>query len=65
MITITYKTSMAGNTFDYEMHTTTAGNYPHAVAIAHDLENGDFGDLICFDIQISDPVTETEDDLPF
>jgi hypothetical protein len=65
MITITYKTSMAGNTFDFDTHTTQAINYEHAIAIAYDLEHGDFGELICFDIQISEPVLETIDDLPF
>lgn len=66
MITITYKTSMVGNTFDHDTHTTTATNYSHAVAIAQDLENGDFGELICFDIEIhDDELEETIDDLPF
>ena len=65
MITITYKTSMDGNTFDFDTHTTTAINYAHALAIAYDLEMGDFGEIICFDIQISEPEPETIDDLPF
>ena len=65
MTKITYKTSMAGDTFNFEIHTMTAANYSHAVAIANDLENGDFGELICFDIEITEPEQETIDDLPF
>ena len=66
MITITYKTSMADNTFEHENHSVTAENYFHAIAIAQDLEQGDFGDITCFDILIhDDELEETIDDLPF
>jgi hypothetical protein len=59
MITLTYKTSMDDNTFDFDTHSMIIESYEQAKAIAYDLENGDFGRIICFDIKI------TEEDLPF
>jgi|694.fasta_scaffold91670_4 hypothetical protein len=54
MTRLTYKTSMDDNTFEHETHTMELDSYEHALDIAYDLEHGDFGGIICFDIKIQE-----------
>lgn len=63
---LTYKTSMHidGNTLT-DHHIIICTTWEHAKDIEYDLKNGDFGDIIAYDIDI-EPIIETaDDDLPF
>jgi len=53
-----------GNTLT-DHHSIICSSWEHAKAIEYDLLNGDFGGIICYDIDI-EPILEQEtDDLPF
>lgn len=63
---LTYKTSMEidGNTLT-DHHIIICSTWEHAKDIEHDLKNGDFGDIISYDIDIEPLIEKTDDDLPF
>ena len=62
---LTYKTSMHidGNTLT-DNHIIICSSWEHAKDIEYDLTNGDFGDIIAYDIDI-EPIIEIDNDLPF